>query len=117
MVQARSSSETRRNTGWNICLSLKYSRDSPAVQEQNRDSVTLTCGTENCTPKQKLFAWFKNQRLIPEATDIEFRISSVSHHDFGNYSCTLKNSSSTSADEILLDVKCMFTSLKQHKSF
>uniref|UniRef100_A0A8C2GWW6 B-cell receptor CD22 n=1 Tax=Cyprinus carpio TaxID=7962 RepID=A0A8C2GWW6_CYPCA len=84
-------------------VTVKTQKENGHIHEG--DSVTLTCGTENCTPKQKLFAWFKNQRLIPEATDIEFRISSVSHHDFGNYSCTLKNSSSTSADEILLDIK------------
>ncbi|XP_016137447.1 B-cell receptor CD22-like [Sinocyclocheilus grahami] len=69
------------------------------------DSVTLTCSTENCTPTQEPFAWFKNQRLIPEATDSVLQITSVSHDDFGNYSCGLKNSSTTSADEILLDVR------------
>uniref|UniRef100_A0A671MK75 B-cell receptor CD22 n=1 Tax=Sinocyclocheilus anshuiensis TaxID=1608454 RepID=A0A671MK75_9TELE len=69
------------------------------------DSVTLTCSTENCTPTQETFAWFKNQRLIPEATDSVLQITSVSHDDFGNYSCGLKNSSTTSADEILLDVR------------
>ncbi|XP_067304107.1 B-cell receptor CD22 isoform X1 [Pseudorasbora parva] len=69
------------------------------------DSVTLRCSTENCTPKQGVFAWFKNQRLLPQATGNELQISSVSHNDFGNYSCGLKNSSTTSADEILLDVR------------
>ncbi|KAF4102830.1 B-cell receptor CD22 [Onychostoma macrolepis] len=70
------------------------------------DSVTLTCSTENCTLKQEPFAWFKNQHLIPEATDSVLQITSVSHDDFGNYSCGLKNNSSaTSADEILLDVR------------
>ncbi|KAL1259967.1 hypothetical protein QQF64_010544 [Cirrhinus molitorella] len=69
------------------------------------DSVTLTCSTENCTPKQQPFVWFKNQRLIPEATDNVLPIDSVSHSDFGNYSCALKNSGTTSADEILLDVR------------
>ncbi|KAK9961377.1 hypothetical protein ABG768_009167 [Culter alburnus] len=68
------------------------------------DHVTLRCSTENCTPEQGPFAWFKNQLLLPQATEKELRISSVSHNDFGNYSCGLKNSPS-SADEILLDVR------------
>ncbi|XP_059364411.1 B-cell receptor CD22 [Carassius carassius] len=103
-----------RYTGpWGIHLSVAVLPFRVTVKKQKEnghihegDSVTLTCGTENCTPKQEnKFAWFKNQRLIPEATDNVFHISSVSHHDFGNYSCGLKTSSSTSADEILLDIK------------
>ncbi|XP_051721044.1 B-cell receptor CD22 isoform X1 [Ctenopharyngodon idella] len=69
------------------------------------DSVTLRCSTENCTPEQGPFAWFKNHLLLPQATENELQISSVSHNDFGNYSCGLKNSSMTSADELLLDVR------------
>ncbi|XP_052475453.1 B-cell receptor CD22 [Carassius gibelio] len=97
---------------WGINLSVAVLPFRVTVKTQKKnghihegDSVTLTCGTENCTPKKEPFAWFKNQRLIPEATDNVFHIASVSHHDFGNYSCGLKTSSSTSTDEILLDVK------------
>jgi len=73
------------------------------------DSVTLRCSTETCTPQQEAFAWYKNQLLLPQATEHVLQISSVSHNDFGNYSCGLKNSRPTSADEILLDVRCKFT--------
>ncbi|CAM4704274.1 unnamed protein product [Leuciscus chuanchicus] len=69
------------------------------------DSVTLRCSTETCTPQQGPFAWYKNQLLLPQATENELQISSVSHNDFGNYSCGLRNSRITSADEILLDVR------------
>ncbi|XP_016339286.1 sialoadhesin-like [Sinocyclocheilus anshuiensis] len=84
-------------------VTVKTQKENGHIHEG--DSVTLACGTENCTPTQEQFAWFKNQHLIPEATDSVLRISSVSHDDFGNYSCGLKNSSSTSGNEILLDVK------------
>ncbi|XP_051577657.1 B-cell receptor CD22-like isoform X2 [Myxocyprinus asiaticus] len=69
------------------------------------DSVTLTCSTENCTPKQEPLAWFKNQILLPHTTESELRFSSVSYEDFGNYSCGLKNSNRTSTNKTLLDVK------------
>ncbi|KAG1936809.1 B-cell receptor CD22-like [Pimephales promelas] len=69
------------------------------------DSVKLRCSTETCTPQQELFAWYKNQLLLPQATEHVLQISSVSHNDFGNYSCGLKNSRPTLADEILLDVR------------
>ncbi|XP_051575305.1 B-cell receptor CD22-like isoform X2 [Myxocyprinus asiaticus] len=69
------------------------------------DSVTLTCGLENCTPKQGPFAWFKNKLLLPHATESELKFSFVSHEDFGNYSCGLKNSNRTLTNETLLDVR------------
>ncbi|XP_052002251.1 B-cell receptor CD22 [Xyrauchen texanus] len=69
------------------------------------DSVTLTCGTENCTPKQGPFTWFKNNLLLPHATESELKFSFVSHEDFGNYSCGLKNSNRTLTNETLLDVR------------
>ncbi|KAK7158196.1 hypothetical protein R3I93_009408 [Phoxinus phoxinus] len=72
---------------------------------QEGDSVTLRCSTETCTPQQGPFAWYKNQLLLPQATENVLQISSVSHNDFGNYSCGLKNSITTSADGILLDVR------------
>ncbi|XP_065154847.1 B-cell receptor CD22 isoform X3 [Paramisgurnus dabryanus] len=69
------------------------------------DSVTLTCNTENCTPTQEAFIWFKNGLLLPKATKQMLRFSSVSHEDFGNYSCGLKNSDTTSTIKTLLDVR------------
>nr|XP_055067121.1 B-cell receptor CD22-like [Misgurnus anguillicaudatus] len=69
------------------------------------DSVTLTCNTENCTPTQEAFIWFKNGLLLPHATKQTLRFSSVSREDFGNYSCGLKNSDTTSTTETLLDVR------------
>ncbi|XP_077070845.1 B-cell receptor CD22 [Siphateles boraxobius] len=69
------------------------------------ESVKLRCSTENCTPQEGPFAWYKNQLLLPQANENVLQISSVSHNDFGNYSCGRKNSNTTSADEILLDVR------------
>lgn len=73
------------------------------------DSVTLRCNTENCTPTQGPFVWFKNGLLLPQATGQELRISSVSHQDFGNYSCGLNNSDRSTTNETLLDVRCKYT--------
>ncbi|XP_057195777.1 B-cell receptor CD22 isoform X2 [Triplophysa rosa] len=69
------------------------------------DSVTLRCSTENCTPRKGPFVWFKNGLLLPQATEQEFTFSSVSHQDFGNYSCGLNNSDRTATNETLLDVR------------
>ncbi|XP_043117248.1 B-cell receptor CD22 [Puntigrus tetrazona] len=96
--------------GIKLTVAVLHFRVTVQTQKVNEDihegdSVTLTCSAENCTPEQKPFAWFKNQRLIPEATARVLQITSVTHSDFGNYSCGLKNSSTTSADEILLDVR------------
>lgn len=73
------------------------------------DSVTLKCSTENCTPQQEPFVWFKNGLLLPQVTEQEIRFSSVSHRDFGNYSCGLNNGDRTSTTETLLDVRCKYT--------
>ncbi|XP_073703839.1 B-cell receptor CD22 [Garra rufa] len=96
--------------GINLNVAVLPFRVTVKTQKANEhihegDAVTLTCSTENCTPKQEPFVWFKNQHLIPEATDNVLQISSVTHQDFGNYSCGLKSGSATSADEISLDVR------------
>ncbi|XP_048008426.1 B-cell receptor CD22 [Megalobrama amblycephala] len=95
--------------GINLNVAVLPFRVTVTTQKMNGrihegDTVTLRCSTENCTPEQGPFAWFKNHLLLPQATENELRISSVSHNDFGNYSCGLKNSS-PSSDKILLDVR------------
>ncbi|XP_052434023.1 B-cell receptor CD22-like isoform X5 [Carassius gibelio] len=100
-------------TGWGgikltvAVLPFRVTVKTKKVNEhiQEGDPVALTCSTENCILTQEPFAWFKNQRLIPEATGSVLQITSVSSDDFGYYSCGLKNIRSASADEVLLDVR------------
>nr|XP_055067118.1 B-cell receptor CD22-like [Misgurnus anguillicaudatus] len=96
--------------GIDLSIAVLPFRVTVNTQKTNReihegDSVTLTCNTENCTPTQEAFIWFKNGRLLPKATEQTLRFSSVSREDFGNYSCGLKNSDTTSTTETLLDVR------------
>ncbi|XP_056331240.1 B-cell receptor CD22 [Danio aesculapii] len=88
-------------------LPLRVTVKTQKAREQidEGDSVTLTCSAENCTPTEEPFIWFKNHLLLPQATESELRISSVSHSDAGNYSCGLKNSNTTSSAQTLLDIR------------
>ncbi|XP_048842879.1 B-cell receptor CD22-like isoform X2 [Brienomyrus brachyistius] len=68
------------------------------------DSVTLTCGTENCFLNQSEFTWFKDNQSIT-GTQSTLNFNPVSFNHSGKYSCALKGYRGTESNTILLHIQ------------
>ncbi|XP_030639044.1 B-cell receptor CD22 [Chanos chanos] len=86
-----------------LSIRVDSSRKKDYIEEGER--VTLTCGTNTCTPTNVPFSWFKDDRQLDEVTGSSLILLSVSPEDYGNYSCELAHDARISAQRLLLDVR------------
>uniref|UniRef100_A0A8B9JC78 Cd22 molecule n=1 Tax=Astyanax mexicanus TaxID=7994 RepID=A0A8B9JC78_ASTMX len=84
-------------------VSVNSSREGGFIQEG--DAVNLTCAAQNCTPPGVHVTWYKNRVPISQVKSKTLSLVSVSLSDFGNYTCGLNYSDTSTAPEILLNVR------------